>query len=177
MATPPHDPRDVVQRFLQQRAHHLGFLRARCRDDALAEDLFQDLAIAVIEGRGRYRSQDGDVDAWVRGIARNLVRAHRRRQAAAPHRSATIEELVDRAYDDRAADEGAELAERMRRLRGCLARLGAQARDLLRLRYEERLPSSAAAQRLGRSVNAVDTMLCRVRAALLACLRRDGSAP
>lgn len=156
--------------FMRQRAQHLGFLRVLCRDDALAEELFQDLAVAVLEGSCRFDPEQGDFAAWVRGIARNLWRGHLRRRRPSRPLDAAVEEAVASAWDDRSPAEAVEQAERLGRLRECLGRLAPSARELLRRRYEEAESSACIAAALGRSVAAIDTALCRLRGSLLACL-------
>jgi len=156
--------------FMRQRAQHLGFLRVLCRDEALAEELFQDLAVAVIEGASRFRAEEGDFDAWVRGIARNLWRSHLRRRRPTRPIDAAVEDAVAAAWDDRSPAEAVEQAERLGRLRDCLGRLAPPAREMLRRRYEDAESSASIAAALGRSVAAIDTALCRLRGSLLACL-------
>lgn len=163
----------LVLEFMRRRAQHLGFLRVLCRDDALAEELFQDLVIAVIEGASRFRVDDGDFDAWVRGIARNLWRTHLRRIRPTTPLDAAVEEAVAKAWDDRSPVEALEQEERLARLRGCLGRLNAQARELVRRRYEAAENSATIAAAVGRSVAAIDTALCRIRTSLLGCLGRE----
>ncbi len=156
--------------FMRRRAQHLGFLRVLCRDEALAEELFQDLAVAVLEGVGRFRPDEGDFDAWVRGIARNLWRSHLRRRRPTTSIEAAVEAAVAAAWDDRSPSEAVEQAERLGRLHDCLDGLAPTARELVRRRYELCESSAAIAAALGRSAAAIDTALCRIRGALLTCL-------
>ena len=156
--------------FMHRRAQHLGFLRVLCRDEALAEELFQDLTVAVLEGVGRFRDEEGDFDAWVRGIARNLWRGHLRRQRPTSPLNQAVEEAVAAAWDDRSPQEALEQAERLGRLKTCLDSLAPGARDLVRRRYEASESSAVIAQALGRTVAAIDTALSRIRSTMLTCL-------
>lgn len=156
--------------FMRRRAQHLGFLRVLCRDEALADELFQDLTVAVLEGVGRFRAQEGDFDAWVRGIARNLWRSHLRRRRPSRPIDQAVEEAVAAAWDDRSPVEALEQAERLGRLRTCLDGLAPGARDLLRRRYEASESSATIGQALGRTAAAIDTALCRIRSTMLTCL-------
>lgn len=157
--------------FLRRRAQHLGFLRVLCRDEILAEELFQDLALAVLQGAERYRPEQGDFDSWVRGIARNLWRGHLRRRRPTAALDEAVENAVAAACDDRSPAEAMEQDERLGRLHGCLERLAPDARELVRSRYERAESSLSIAGRLGRSAAAIDTALHRIRAILLDCLR------
>ncbi len=171
MADPHASP---AAQFLARRAQHLGFLRVLCRDDCLAEDLFQDLAVAVLEGTARFDPAQGDFDRWVRGIARNLWRTHLRRRRPNTPLLAEVEAAVAACWDARGPDEALMQEERLRGLRACLERLSSTARTLIARRYEHGEGSAAIAQHTGRSVGAVDTALCRARGLLLACLEAGG---
>jgi RNA polymerase sigma-70 factor (ECF subfamily) len=161
---------DLVVEFMRRRAQHLGFLRVLCRNQDLAEELFQDLTVAVLEGAGRFQADDGQFDAWVRGIARNLWRTHLRRRRPTTPLDGLVEEAVAAAWDERTPVEACEHEERFAKLQACLARLNANARELVRRRYEEAEDTATIAAALGRSVTAVNTALCRIRSTLLACL-------
>ena len=39
----------IIQELVRDRVHYLGFLRVLCRDVELAEELFQELCVVVIE--------------------------------------------------------------------------------------------------------------------------------
>ena len=162
-----------VLMFMRRRAQHLGFLRVLCRNDALAEELFQDLVVAVLEGSERFRPEDGDFDAWVRGIARNLWRSHLRRRRPTSPLDEAVELAVASAWDDRSPIEALEREEKLAKLRTCLDRLTNGARDLVRRRYETAENSATMAAALGRSVAAIDTALCRIRSSMLTCLGLD----
>lgn len=163
----------LLLKFMLRRAQHLGFLRVLARDDALAEELFQDLVLAVLEGAARFQPEEGDFDAWVRGIARNLWRGHLRRRRPTSPLDAATESAVASAWDDRSPLEALEHEERLSRLRACLGRLAGGARDLVRRRYELAEDSATMAAALGRSAGAIDTALCRIRSSVLACLGLD----
>lgn len=156
--------------FMRRRAQHLGFLRVLCRDEALAEELFQDLVVAVLEGSARFRPEEGDFDSWVRGIARNLWRGHLRRRRPTSPLDESVEAAVLAAWNDCSPVEALEQEERLARLRTCLDSLNPNARDLVRRRYEAAEDSATIAAAVGRSVSAIDTALCRIRSSLLACL-------
>jgi len=123
-----------------------------------------------LEGAHRYQSEAGDFDSWVRGIARNLWRTHLRRRKPTTTLEATAEATVAALWDERSPHEQLEQDERLGRLRGCLERLAPAARQLVRDRYEAALSSATIATQSGRTPAAIDTALCRIRAALLDCL-------
>jgi RNA polymerase sigma-70 factor (ECF subfamily) len=166
----------LIQRFVRDRGHYLGFLRVLCRDDELAEELFQELSVAVIEKVGTFDSTR-DFGAWVRGIARNLyLKACRDRRVKAGKEQSQDPALVDavvQAYDGRTRREEEELREKMAHLRACVEKLPIHLRGLVRDRYESNCSSQKLAELHDRSVSAVETALSRVRATLLECLQRQ----
>jgi len=171
----------LIQRFVRDRGHFLGFLRVLCRDDELAEELFQELSVVVIEKISSF-DPSRDFGAWVRGIARNLyLKACRDRRIKAGKEQTQDPALVDavvQAYDGRSNREEEELRERTAHLRACVEKLPIHLRGLLRDRYESNCSSQKLAALHDRSVSAVETALSRVRATLLECLQRQaGSSP
>ena len=166
----------LIQRFVRDRGHFLGFLRVLCRDDELAEELFQELSVVVIEKIGTFESSR-DFGAWVRGIARNLyLKACRGRRVKAGKEQTADPALVDAvvlAYNSRSSREEEELRERTAHLRTCVEKLPIHLRGLLRDRYESNCSSQKLAELHDRSVSAVETALSRVRATLLECLQRQ----
>lgn len=160
----------IVASFMRRRAQHLGFLRVLCRDETLAEELFQDLALTVMQEAATARADVLDVDAWIRGIARNLWRQHLRRRRPLTVLDSAVEDAVQAIYAERTPQEALEQEERLGQLRRCLDRLSKAARELIASRYERGESSLAIATRTGHQPGAIDTSLCRIRGALLACL-------
>lgn len=160
----------LLTRFLGHRAQHLGFLRVLCRDSALAEELFQDLAVVVLEQAGQFDPQRGDFEGWVRGICRNLWRQHLRRRRPLRAIDREVEAAVSAALDERGPEEVLVQQEQLSRLQHCLERLPPAARALVRGRYEDALSSTELARAQDRSPGAIDTALCRIRSQLLACM-------
>jgi RNA polymerase sigma factor (sigma-70 family) len=120
----------------------LGYLRRFVpRDDA--EDVLQRVFYEVWRNRDRY-DPTRSLEAWVLGIARKrAIDLLRRRHANV----VPIEELRDIAGDD-----GRELAERYARaneVRGALARLPKEQREVLTLAYFGDLTQTEIAERLG----------------------------
>jgi RNA polymerase sigma-70 factor (ECF subfamily) len=177
MRTVPLAP-ELIQQFVRDRGHILGFLRVLCRDADLAEELFQELSVVVME-KARAFDRSRDFGAWVRGIARNLHRRARergRRGRLQPARDPELVEAVLAAYDDRSDPEASEKAEDVGRLKHCLDQLPDPHRRLMADRYELGLPSARIAELHHRTVSAVETALCRLRTALLECVRRRAEA-
>jgi len=168
-----------LQRFVRDRAHYLGFLRVLCRDDELAEELFQELSIVVIEKIYTFEASR-DFGAWVRGIARNLfLKACRDRQRQNIHEGAydpALLESIERAYDARGKADEEAATDRVARLRACLEKLPENLRNLLRDRYEANNSSKQLSELHNRSISAIETSLSRVRATLLQCVQKGADS-
>lgn len=145
---------------------HLSWMRslarALVRDEALAEDLVQDAAVAALEPKAR---RPMDVRGWLGTVLRNRARDVARRSGARTAREAEVarpeagpqlDELGSRAA------MGAELSQRV------LA-LGEPMRSTLLMRYWDDLPPRAIAKRTGVPVSTVKSRLARG----LERLRRD----
>ena len=111
--------------------------------------------------------------AWLKGIARHRVlRWQRDRQRSA--RLVPVDASGLAAPDD---DADGGTGEDLAQVRRCLERLPAQARELLAARHVRGEDLDALAARIGTSMNALATRLCRWRASLRTCLRRAGVGP
>ena len=129
-----------------------------------ADDVLQDLTVTVLEDPTPVLTalQPG---AYLRGMARNLARQHRRRFP----RHALIEELacatwtpLERDEDDR---ERAALAR-------CTGAMRPDLQEILALRYGQGLSAEAIAPRLAMSSSGVRMALKRGRDALLRCVQQ-----
>lgn len=171
---------DAIQQaaaeFIQDR-HRLGaFIGGLLRDAHAAEDVIQEVwvLLAAAVGKGvRIENQP----AWCRGVARNLILKHWRRQQTAKvvADSEVMEaflERVDLAFSETGRDADDEWQRRQQALDECVATLPEKSRRLLSLRYEGRVPVEEVARRVGQSFDAVTKALYRLRQALADCVER-----
>jgi RNA polymerase sigma-70 factor (ECF subfamily) len=146
----------------------LAYAGAIVRDDHLAEDIFQEVAVIAMRKREEIRDAAHFL-GWMRQTAR-----HRALKALrAMHRSPTMEEslldLMDEQWAEHDATPSGELMEALRR---CLEELSPYARSLVRLRYVEGLSGGRLAEAVGRELNTVYVALSRTHRALADCIRR-----
>jgi RNA polymerase sigma-70 factor, ECF subfamily len=147
--------------------HVFGYLRSRCRDTQLAEDLTADTFLAAV-GQARRGVVDEVTTAWLIGIARHKLIDHWRRQARRP---ATTGLDVDDGPPDDPWDAFLDHT----RVAGVMDRLGPHHRSALTLRYLDGLPVPQVADHLGRTIHATETLLVRARHAFRAIY--EGSEP
>lgn len=134
-----------------------GYLRHRCRNTALAEDLTAETFMAAVAS-----IQKGAVTtvtpAWLIGIARHKLIDHWRRTERETRNLRAVEAPPD-ADDPWDAEIDAFAA------RDTLDRLGAHHRIALTLRYVDDLPVPQVAEALDRTVHATEALLVRARRA------------
>jgi RNA polymerase sigma factor (sigma-70 family) len=128
-----------------------GFVARRVSDPHLAADLTADVFIAAIDSADRYRPERGAPEAWLIGVARNVVNAEFRR--ATKHRAVTrricARELLD-------SDSLADIEHRIaaREVYQAVSRLPRHDRALVELVAVDGLAVNEAARRLGISEGA-----------------------
>jgi RNA polymerase sigma-70 factor, ECF subfamily len=131
-----------------------------------AEDLTQELFIAIFRSAGRYRS-DAPFKAFFYRIASNLSASHlrKRKLRAAP----SIDEMTERGFDvasTRHEDDPALALggrEMRRRYEEALAGLPRDWRIALELRVTGELTYEEIAGAMGKSVSAIESILVRAR--------------
>lgn len=168
-----HD--QLIQQFLSDRGHYLGFLRVLTRDADMAEELFQELSLVVIRKIDTYDATR-DFGSWIRGIARNLhlnaqKKQRRSRRLLAVYDPEIVEAVLN-VYDDPSGQEAENRSELLQRLRQCIQQLPENHRKLLQGRYEHKHSAEELAELHNRTAASVSTILSRLRSALHDCMRR-----
>jgi RNA polymerase sigma-70 factor (ECF subfamily) len=133
------------------------YLRARCGNRTVAEDLTADTFLAAVGQIRRGRVQEVTV-AWLIGIARHKLLDEWRRDARR-RRPASLEHHDDATDGDEVWD--AVIDQQL--VGDVMAELGPHHRTALALRYFDGLPVPEVAAHLGRTVEATETLLVRAR--------------
>jgi RNA polymerase sigma-70 factor (ECF subfamily) len=147
-----------VEQLWAELGHDLrGFIRARVRDHAAAEDILQDVFVKIHTRLPDLRDRER-VGPWVYQIARNAVADHFRRERPTEELPAELDEPTESADAERPD------------LRPAVARfldvLPAEDREALRLTEFEGLSQRELAGRLGISVSGAKSRVQRARARL-----------
>jgi RNA polymerase sigma-70 factor, ECF subfamily len=140
---------------------------------AYAEEVFQEVCVVLWR---EYRKFDPSTNfmKWASVIALNQVRKFRRTERR--HGTTLSDSLVDLLAEE-AVDRAELLEARRGALHGCLERLAASDRELVRTCYgDARTSFKDAAERLRRPANTVYKALNRIRRALHDCINRRLSA-
>lgn len=134
-----------------------GYLVARVRDRALAEDLTGETFLAAVHAVRAGKVPDLTV-AWLVTVARNKLVDHWRR-------AAREERDLQLASDNASGivDDGLDAHLDRLRAREVLAELGPHHAAALTLRYLDGLSVPEVAEHLGRTVHATEALLTRAR--------------
>jgi RNA polymerase sigma-70 factor (ECF subfamily) len=142
-----------------------GFVHARVRDHADAEELAQESFIAVFRGIAGYSGRSTPL-AWIYGIAKNTVNNHRRRLRAQTERvdAAGPEALHSTSAQWRSTPlDDFELRQSLRRVDQRLHAVTGWQLEVFWLRHVDDLSIDEIAQRLDRSNDAIRSSLYRVK--------------
>ncbi len=160
----------VARLLMQHRTALYGYIYACVRNHADAEDILQNVCVAVTESIQQLTAETGFLP-WAREIARRRVLAYRRtarrEQALDPElltRLAEASERVERACDS---------SEHRAALLACLEALPDHSRRLIAQRYDGSTAGMhELAARFGRSVQGIYARVKRIKAALRECVER-----
>ncbi|MBI4026892.1 MAG: sigma-70 family RNA polymerase sigma factor [Verrucomicrobia bacterium] len=140
------------------------------RDIAATEDLVQQVFVSAYQNLNSFE-RGRDFGAWLRTIARNLLRNELRRGGReADHLRRYHEWLITRLEHNPHAEPNEGFLRD--HLRECRAKITGHAADALRLRYEDGMGFEEIAAKLGRTIEAARQMLVRVRIELRQCIEK-----
>lgn len=154
------DPAAFAPLYVRYHPRVYRYLRLRTATGEEAADLTQQVFLQALDALPGYRERGLPFAAWLFRIARNVATdAHRRRRPALDW-DLLPERLHATSDDD---PEAALLGrERVERLRGKLATLDSDKRELLGLRFAAGLSSREIAPVVGKSEAAVKKQLTRI---------------
>jgi len=161
---------EVARLLMQHRAALYGYIFACVRNHTDAEDILQNVSVAVTESFDQLTSEDGFLP-WAREITRRRILAHRRTaQRETPLDPDLVRQLAEAA--DRVEQEQ-PASEQWAALTACLEGLPPASRQLIASRYDGSAKNAQhLADRFGRSVQGIYAQIKRIKAALRACVER-----
>lgn len=146
------------------------FLRSATRNDAVADDLFQETLIQAWRHRDRF-DRDRSFGKWLRGIARNLLREHRRQLSKRPRQlEDDVLELLDARCAAWQTASHDTLEDDLALLRSCIEELPDHYREAITVRYRKEVRGEALARALSISFDNVKKRLQRARGLLQGCV-------
>ena len=140
-----------------QRMVH-AIARQYVKDDSAADDVAQEAFIRAYRGLGGLREK-GHVKTWLYSLTRNAaidwLRAHKRRHVSIDDAGIDVEEVKEKAAPDGTAEMDAVMK--------AVQSLRADYREIILMRYIEKLSYAQIAEALGMTIGAVGEKLHRVR--------------
>jgi RNA polymerase sigma-70 factor (ECF subfamily) len=163
-------PADLVRQLLEQRDGLFGFILALTRDREAAEEIFQEVGLAVVEES----TKKADVSRflpWVHELARRRVAEFYRRRSRrrAMEQSEPLDDAVSLAFQENAADPAA-IGLRQQHLESCLDDLSPEQRTLIERRYRDHAPLREIASKASSTEGTIKVLLWRVRRQLARCI-------
>jgi RNA polymerase sigma-70 factor (ECF subfamily) len=147
------DPAALEELIRSFRPAIYRYCRSRLPDHEAAEDVTQEVTLAMVEALPRHRSEDHSVGAFVFGIASNKVAmwhraTYRRPEVPGEHTPESVDPTPGPA-------EIAESNDGLARLMGFINQLPERFREILMLRIAAGLSAEEAGQVLGLTAGAV----------------------
>ncbi len=138
----------IEQIYTEYSGRIMGYIRARIRNTAEAEDLLSEVFEKIMRKIDGFDPTKASLSTWIFTITRNTVIDHYRR--ARPG-----EELDENLSDGVELDEGLLNNETLKELAAALRSLPQQLQDIIVLRYYDGKPLTEIAQLMGLSYGAV----------------------
>lgn len=170
--------RDAALRMLMQRHGRAvyRYCREQLRDDARADDVQQNVFIAVHRDLPSF-AQRSLMRTWLFAIARYRVRdnikAHTRMQSHVEH-----DDTADIADSARSPAERLDDARLREALNACVGELPEDAREAVLLRFQQGFTFEEMAEICGEKAGTLQARVARAKAKLKACIqKRTGGEP
>lgn len=157
---------DFLRRFTKAQPALRRYVLAHVPDFHQAEDVLQEVAVVLWDRRAEF-DPSRSFEAWAFGVARNKLL--RSRRDVATRRGVLTPELSERLAA-KLSEPGDAPPPGQARLRECIGKLAARAREAVEMKYDRGLSTEAIAESTGSTANAVRILLCRVRRSLARCL-------
>ena len=151
------------------------------RDEALAEDLVQEVFLAALSSLHKFRG-DSQLYTWLRSIAFHKINDFYRHQARKPRPQQSSSDLdfalLEHIGDDAPATSTEMESEEVRQsVHQALADLPQDYQEVLVLKYLKGMPVLAISQIMGRSPKSVEGLLSRARKAMRDNIENTNHAP
>ncbi len=163
-----------IQQYLQLRSEFMGYLYAIIRDAELAEEVYQNAAVVIIE-KASSDETIRNFRAWAKEVVRRqALHAIRSRETARRHGRATAPELLEAisatfCEDDSTASLVHKEAAAMQK---CVGELPQEKKTLVAMRYEHDASFDEISRKMNSTPAAIQRALSRIRKMLHECTQR-----
>src|SRR5262245_13373188 len=169
----------LIREFLNHRGLFMGYLMAVTRDPDAAEEVFQQVAVAILE-RKPGSAPIPEFLPWAKEVVRRqalyyLRETRRDTKRVRPIAPALLEGLSQAFLEDAGGSE--RFAQERKLLGGCLNKLPEKHRELIALRYEQGRSFQEIAEAVRSTASAVQRSVSRIRLLLHDCVHRSRELP
>jgi RNA polymerase sigma-70 factor (ECF subfamily) len=164
-----HEPQ-LTKDFLDHRQSLLGLILGLTHDVDVAEEIFQEVALVILNEAAAGKAVDGFLP-WAKEIARRRVAEYYRKHSLRMRVERPTDAIADAvclAFEENA--EQPEAPWRQGHLNECLSALTERSRSLLEKRYGKKMGISDIAAAVGLTIGSVNVTLSRARKALATCI-------
>jgi RNA polymerase sigma-70 factor (ECF subfamily) len=162
---------EIVRSLLEHRDLLLGYLCALTRDHAIAEEVFQETSLVILE-EAKKVPRIANFPAWAREIARRRAAAYFRnanRREGVEQLSGAMTEIIEQAFNENEMSPS-DQQRRMTFLLECIERLAGRSREVVTRFYRDHQNIKAIASALDWQADSVKVALSRARKALADCI-------
>ncbi len=169
----------LIQKYLQLRSEFMGYLYALTRDAELAEEVYQNAAVVIIE-KSDSNEEIHDFRAWAKEvIRRQALHAIRTRETSRRHGRAIAQELLEAIADTFSKDQSTAsfVHNEATAMQKCVEELPEEKRQLIAMRYESDASFDEISTNLNSTPAAIQRALSRIRKVLHDCTQRRLTLP
>jgi len=142
-----------------------------CKDVSLAEDIVQETFLTAYRKIGTF-DPSRDFGAWIRGIARHLLRSASRKTRRLRLVDPTSIDMYLEENFSAFRERGRGWNDMVEALKACLQKVGARTRQIIDMYYMEKAGVESIASRLSLTAEAVWKRLSRGRKFLKTCIEK-----
>ena len=154
---------DITLIYTEYHERVMGYIHARLRSQADAEDVCQDVFEKVYMKLDSFDPEKASISTWIYSITRNSVIDFYRRSH--PH-----EDLDENMARDDAVEDSLLNDETLEELAEALERLPAQLREIVVLRYYDGIPLTEIAKKMNLSYGAIKLRHAKALELLRGCM-------
>ena len=175
MATEASSKTQFIQLMVSHEIRLRAFALSLTGNWDVAEDVLQD-ALCVLWEKFHEFQPGTNFMSWAGRVVYLKALEQRRRKGKGGAAAVPFGDEFLRTVADEATNLSDEMSERQRLLEKCVAKLRAEQRELLRLRYDQGTDIVAIARALRRTAGSVREALRRIRKTLFDCVNRARTA-
>lgn len=171
----------LIKQLLKHQSTFMGYLLAMTRDMDAAEEIFQNVAVVMMDPSTKEEIRD--FRAWAKEVVRRQALIYLRDKGRVPEKVRAVEPMlldgISQAFEEDETSVEAAKSE-LDALRNCLGKMPEKSRAMISLRYEQRASFDEIGKSIASSEIAVQRALSRLRKTLRDCvelaLRQTGEA-